>query len=159
MKREDYLKWDEYFMGIALLSAERSKDISTQVGSCIVNDDNKIISMGYNGMPIGCIDDNMPWDKTDNPLESKYLYVCHAELNAILNSNGGVIKGTRIYTTLFPCNECTTAIILSGIKEIIYYTDKYPNSDSVIAAKKMLDMVGINYYEYNKTGKKMYLDL
>ncbi|NLK94162.1 MAG: dCMP deaminase family protein [Clostridiales bacterium] len=157
--RKDYLKWDEYFMGIALLSAQRSKDASTQVGACIVNEDNKIISMGYNGMPIGCADNKMPWDKTGNPLESKYLYVCHAELNAILNNNGGSLKGARIYTTLFPCNECTKAIIQSGISEIIYYLDKYSETDSVIASKKMLDMVGIKYYQYKKSGKKIEINL
>lgn len=106
-KRKGYLTWDAYFMGIALLSAQRSKDSSTQVGSCIVNQDNKILSMGYNGMPTGCDDDEMPWSREGDTLNSKYAFVCHAELNAILNYSGGSLKGTRIYSTLFPCNECS----------------------------------------------------
>ena len=106
MKREEYLSWDEYFMGIAVLSAKRSKDPSTQVGACIVNKDNRIISVGYNGMPRCCSDDEFPWDKNDNPLDSKYLYVCHAELNAILNCDRGNVRDCICYTTLFPCNEC-----------------------------------------------------
>ena len=133
MKRQDYLSWDEYFMGIALLSAQRSKDNSTQVGACIVNKENKILSVGYNGMPTGCNDDDMPWEREGDFLNTKYPYVCHAELNAILNYNGGSLKGARVYVTLFPCNECTKAIIQSGIKEIIYLSDKYADTDGVIA--------------------------
>lgn len=106
MKRQDYLSWDAYFMGVALLSAQRSKDNNTQVGSCIVDPHNKILSMGYNGMPTGCSDDRMPWERKGTPLDTKYLYVCHAELNSILNYSGGSLRGARIYTTLFPCNEC-----------------------------------------------------
>ena len=114
MKKENYLKWDEYFMGIALLSAERSKDPHTSVGACIVSEDNKILSVGYNGMPMGCSDDEYPWERTsDNELDAKYLYVCHAELNALLNYTGTNLKNATIYTTLFPCNECTKALILS----------------------------------------------
>ena len=148
MKRTDYLKWDEYFMGVALLSAQRSKDTSTQVGACIVNEDNKILSVGYNGMPIGCNDDDMPWEREGAPLETKYLYVCHAELNAILNNDSGSLKGTIIYVTLFPCNECTKAIIQSGIKEIVYLSDKYSHTDEVKASKRMLDMTGVKYRQY-----------
>ena len=161
MKREGYLSWDAYFMGVALLSAERSKDNNTQVGSCIVSPDNKILSMGYNGMPTGCNDDRMPWDRIGNPLDTKYLYVCHAELNAILNYSGGSgsLKGSRIYTTLFPCNECTKAIIQSGIREVIYYSDKYAESDSTIAAKRMFDMVGIRYRQYQLEDKTLTLTL
>ena len=106
MKREDYLSWDEYFMGIALLAAKRSKDPGTQVGACIVSPDNKILTMGYNGMPTGCHDDDMPWEREGDPLETKYLYVCHAEFNAILNNGGRSLKGASLYATLFPCNEC-----------------------------------------------------
>ena len=135
MKRQDYVSWDAYFMGVALLSAQRSKDNNTQVGSCIVNPHNKILSMGYNGMPTGCNDDRMPWERKGTPLDTKYLYVCHAELNAILNYSGGSLRGARIYTTLFPCNECTKAIIQAGITEVIYYSDKYADTDSTIAAK------------------------
>ena len=159
MKRQDYVSWDAYFMGVALLSAQRSKDNNTQVGSCIVNPHNKILSMGYNGMPTGCNDDRMPWERKGTPLDTKYLYVCHAELNAILNYSCGSLRGARIYTTLFPCNECTKAIIQAGITEVIYYSDKYADTDSTIAAKRMLDMVGITYRQYQKEGKELVLDL
>ena len=161
MKRKDYLSWDAYFMGVALLSAQRSKDNNTQVGACIVSPENKILSMGYNGMPTGCDDDRMPWDRIGNPLDTKYLYVCHAELNAILNYNGGSgsLRGARIYTTLFPCNECTKAIIQAGIKEVIYYSDKYSRTDSTIAAKRMYDMVGIKYRPYTIEDKNIELKL
>ena len=114
MKRTDYINWDEYFMGIALLTAMRSKDPSSQVGACIVSPENKILSLGYNGMPIGCDDDAMPWEREGDPLDTKYMYVCHAELNAILNSAHNNLKGARVYVTLFPCNECAKAIIQSG---------------------------------------------
>lgn len=160
MKRQDYISWDQYFMGVAQLSAQRSKDNNTQVGSCIVNEDNKILSMGYNGMPIGCSDDEMPWEREgDNPLETKYVYVCHAELNAILNYSGGSLKGTRVYTTLFPCNECTKAIIQVGVKEVIYGSDKYANTPSTRAAKKMMDMAGVRYRQYEPQHVKIKLDL
>ena len=119
MKRTDYISWDEYFMGIALLSAMRSKDSNSQVGACIVSPENKILSLGYNGMPTGCSDDEMPWDREGPPLETKYMYVCHAELNAILNSAHSDLRGARVYVTLFPCNECAKSIIQSGIKEIV----------------------------------------
>ena len=117
MKRTDYINWDEYFMGIALLTAMRSKDPSSQVGACIVSPENKILSLGYNGMPIGCDDDAMPWEREGDPLDTKYMYVCHAELNAILNSAHNNLKGARVYVTLFPCNECAKAIIQSGISQ------------------------------------------
>ncbi len=136
MKRQDYISWDEYFMGVALLAANRSKDPSTQVGACIVDDTNVIISTGYNGFPVGCDDDEFPWDREGS--ETKYPYVVHAELNAILNSGGRNLKNARIYVALFPCNECAKAIIQSGIKEIIYLCDKYADTDSVKASKKML---------------------
>lgn len=149
MKKQDYLSWDQYFMGIALLSSMRSKDPNTSVGACIVGKDNKILSVGYNGMPQGCSDDEYPWEREgDNPLETKYLYVCHAELNALLNYTGTDIQGSRIYTTLFPCNECTKAIIQSGIKEVIYLEDKYSTTASVIAAKKMMKSAGITWRPY-----------
>lgn len=149
MKRNNYLSWDEYFMGVALLSAQRSKDSSTQVGACIVNNDNKILSVGYNGMPCGCSDEEMPWHREGNPLDTKYMYVCHAELNAILNNDSGSLKGTKIYVTLFPCNECAKAIIQSGIKEVIYLSDKYAETDSVKGSKRMFDMSGIKYTQYD----------
>ena len=159
MKRKDYIKWDEYFMGIALLSTERSKDPSTSVGACIVSEDNKILSVGYNGMPIGISDDEFPWSREGDPLDTKYLYVCHAELNAILNYTGVNIKGAKIYTTLFPCNECTKAIIQKGIKEIIYKSDKYSDTDTVIASKKMLDAAGVTFRQYTPIGKDITLSL
>lgn len=146
-KRSNYITWEEYFMGIAILSALRSKDPSTQVGACIANDDNKVVSIGYNGMPQGLKDDQMPWGHGDG-LESKYLYVCHAEFNAILNSQIVNLKGTKIYVTLFPCNECAKAIAQAGIKEIIYLSDKYKDTDSTKVSKKIFDEVGIQYHEY-----------
>ena len=157
MKRTDYITWDEYFMGIAILSAKRSKDPSTQVGACIVDDENKILSVGYNGMPHCCSDDEYPWGR-DEGLDSKYLYVCHAELNAILNNDGGSLKGTSIYVTLFPCNECAKAIIQSGIKEVVYMFDKYASTNGVIASKRMFDMAGVSYRQYLPTGKLLTLE-
>ena len=142
-KRNDYISWDEYFMGIAALSAKRSKDPNTQVGACIVNDGNKIMSVGYNGFPMGCNDDIFPWERTGDELETKYAYVCHAELNAILNNRGANLEGCRIYVTLFPCNECAKAIIQSGIKEVVYVSDKYAATKGTIASKKMLDAAGV----------------
>lgn len=144
MKRKDYLDWDQYFMGIARLSALRSKDPSTQVGACIVNNDKKIIGIGYNGLPIGIDDDNFPWGKDGDFLETKYPYVCHAELNAILNSTKN-LQGATIYVTLFPCNECTKAIIQSGIKSLYYISDKYKDLEMTVASKRMLDTAGIKY--------------
>lgn len=159
MKREDYLSWDEYFMGIALLSSMRSKDPSTQVGACIVNSEKRILSMGYNGMPRCCSDDEFPWDKNENPLDSKYLYVCHAELNAILNCASGNVRGCTVYTTLFPCNECAKAIIQSGIAEVVYMSDKYSDSDSVLASKRMFTTAGVKFREYSISGKTFELKL
>jgi dCMP deaminase len=159
LKRENYLKWDEYFMGVALLSAQRSKDPSTQVGACIVGSDNRILSMGYNGMPSGCNDDCMPWSREGDGLETKYLFVCHAELNAILNHAGSKLKGSSLYTTLFPCNECAKAIIQSGIKQVVYLSDKYAETDSVQASKKMFDLTGVTYRCYEAGNKQVTIDL
>ena len=140
-----HISWDEYFMGVALLSAKRSKDPSTQVGACIVNDDKRIIAIGYNGFPRGCDDDKYPWGKGDtNYLNNKYPYVVHAEANAILNSTKD-LKGSTLYVSLFPCNECAKLIIQSGIKKIIYISDKDNGTDMNIASKRMLDSAGINY--------------
>ncbi len=148
-KRTDYINWDQYFMGIAQLSSYRSKDPNTQVGACIVGEDNRILSVGYNGMPEGCDDDDMPWGRDGAALDTKYIFVCHAELNAILNYRGtGSMKGAKVYVTLFPCNECAKAIIQSGIKEVIYISDKYANTESTIASKKMFDMTGVKYRQY-----------
>ena len=159
MKRLDYLKWDEYFMGIALLSAGRSKDPNTSVGACIVSQDNRILSVGYNGMPRGCSDDEYPWERVGENLETKYFYVCHAELNAILNYTGSDIKGAKVYTTLFPCNECTKALIQSGVSEVIYLSDKYSNTDSTIAAKRMFASAGVRTRSYEPAGKSFNLEL
>lgn len=159
MKRKDYLKWDEYFMGIAILSAMRSKDPNTSVGACIVSEDNKILSLGYNGMPIGCSDDEYPWEREGTALDTKYLYVCHAELNAILNYTGSGLKGAKIYTTLFPCNECTKALIQSGIREVIYLSDKYAESESVVAAKRMMTSTQITFRKYEPVQKEITLSL
>ncbi|MBL7740006.1 MAG: dCMP deaminase family protein [Chitinophagaceae bacterium] len=144
-KRQDYISWDDYFMGVALLSAKRSKDPSTQVGACIVNEKNKIVGAGYNGLPIGCDDDEFPWEKQGDFLQTKYPYICHAELNAILNNIGMDLKGCKIYTALFPCNECTKAIIQSGITEVIYLSDKYEGNDVFKASKIMLEKAGVSY--------------
>ena len=158
-KREKYINWDEYFMGIALLSAERSKDPNSQVGACIVSEDNKILSIGYNGFPVGCSDDEISWEREGAFAETKYPYVCHAELNAILNYTGSTIKGSKIYVALFPCNECAKAIIQSGIKEVIYKCDKYKDTDSVKVSKKMFDMCNVKYTKYEPTGKTIELNL
>ena len=159
MKREDYITWDQYFMGIALMSAHRSKDPSTQVGACIVDQNNKILSIGYNGMPRGCSDDDMPWDREGEMLDTKYAYVCHAELNAILNYSGGSLEGAKVYVTLFPCNECAKAIIQCGIKEIIYKSDKYMDSAATIASKRMFDMAGVKYRQYVSGDRNLVIKL
>lgn len=153
-KREDYISWDEYFMGVSLLSSMRSKDPSTQVGACIVSDDNKIMSVGYNGFPRGCSDDDFPWERSaESQNDTKYPFVCHAELNAILNAGGQNLVGARIFVALFPCNECAKAIIQSGIKEVIYISDKYANTESTIASKKMLSAAGIKLTQFESNKK------
>lgn len=158
-KRTDYISWDEYFMGVAKLSALRSKDPNTQVGACIVSEDNKILSMGYNGLPIGCSDDEFPWNREGEPLDNKYMYTAHSELNAILNYRGGSLDNAKMYVTLFPCNECAKAIIQAGIKTIVYDSDKYADTASVIASKRMLNAAGVRYYKYGSTGRSISIDL
>ncbi len=143
------ISWDEYFMGIASLSALRSKDPNTKVGACIVDDDNKVVSIGYNGMPKGVDESQLSWNKGEG-LDSKYLYVCHAEFNAILNTrNGSALKGCRLYVTLFPCNECAKACVQVGIKEIIYLENKYADTVGVQASRKMLELAGIKLRQFN----------
>ena len=159
MKREDYISWDEYFMGVAMLSGHRSKDPSTQVGACIVSEDNKILSMGYNGLPAGCSDESFPWDREGEELETKYPYVVHSELNAILNYRGGSLEGAKIYVSLFPCNECAKAIIQAGIRTVIYDSDKYHDTPSVQASRRMFDAAGVTYYQYARSGNKIVLDI
>jgi dCMP deaminase len=158
-KREDYISWDEYFMGIALFSAQRSKDPSTQVGACIVSDDNKILSIGYNGAPTGFDDDKMNWAREGNFLETKYAYVCHAELNAILNYRGATLEGSTIYVDLFPCNECAKAVIQAGIKKVVYVSDKYADLDMTKVSKRMLKECGVELVQYKSSGRKITLDL
>ena len=159
MKRDNYINWDEYFMGIAILSAQRSKDPSTQVGACIVSSENKILSVGYNGMPRNCDDDVYPWDREGDELNTKYMFVCHAELNAILNYSGSNLKGSKVYVTLFPCNECAKALIQSGVSEVIYYSDKYSDSFSTLAAKRMFESAGIKMTAYKESGKEINVKL
>ena len=158
MKRTDYINWDEYFMGIAMLAARRSKDPSTQVGACIVSPDNIIISTGYNGMPKGCSDDEFPWDREGQQDMTKYPYVVHAELNAILNANGRDLRGSRIYVALFPCNECAKAIIQSGVKEVLYLSDKYKDTMLNLVSKKMLDAAGVKYTKLTTSLESITLD-
>ncbi|MBE5958799.1 MAG: dCMP deaminase family protein [Lachnospiraceae bacterium] len=159
-KRKDYISWDEYFMGVAYLSAQRSKDPNTQVGACIVSPENKILSMGYNGLPIGCSDDDFPWVReSESPLDNKYFYSTHSELNAILNYRGGSLEGAKMYVTLFPCNECAKAIIQCGIKQLIYADNKYKDTPAVIASRKMLDTAGVECKEYKRTGRKITIEL
>lgn len=158
-KRQDYISWDEYFMGVAKLSAMRSKDPNTQVGACIVSSENKILSMGYNGFPKGCSDDDFPWNREGEPLNNKYFYSTHSELNAILNYRGGSLEGCKMYVTLFPCNECAKAIIQCGIKELIYAEDKYKDADNVIASKRMLKSAGVLVKQYTSTGRTLELNV
>jgi dCMP deaminase len=159
-KRNDYLSWDEYFMAIAKISAERSKDPNTQVGACIVSKDNRILSCGYNGAPNGFDDDEFPWKREGNPLNTKYMYVVHAELNAILNYRGFKkdFEEAKIYVDLFPCNECAKAIIQSGIKTVIYASDKYDGTEGNIASKKLFNECGVKYIKFS-SDKKMNIDL
>ena len=146
MKRMDVLSWDEYFMGLAHLSAMRSKDPSTQVGAVIVSGEHRVVSIGYNGLPNGCSDDEFPWDREGDFGATKYPYVVHAELNAILNSKND-LRGCSIYVSLFPCNECAKAIIQSGISRIVYESDKYADTDATIASKRMLRAAGVELYQ------------
>ena len=156
MKRQNYISWDEYFMGVAMLAAQRSKDPSTQVGACIVSQDNIIISTGYNGMPKGCSDDDFPWNREG--AETKYPFVVHAELNAILNANGRDLRNSKIYVALFPCNECAKAIIQSGIREIYYLSDKYAETPGTKASKRMLDAAGVKYTQLVPSVNSITLD-
>ncbi|KAK1174848.1 deoxycytidylate deaminase [Acipenser oxyrinchus oxyrinchus] len=158
-KREDYLEWPEYFMAVAFLSAQRSKDPSSQVGACIVNPENKIVGIGYNGMPNGCNDDLLPWARTaTDKLDTKYPYVCHAELNAIMNKNSADVKGCTIYVALFPCNECAKLIIQAGIKDVIYLSDKYHDSPEMTASRRLFDLVGIKYTQFVPKHNKIVID-
>lgn len=158
-KREGALSWDEYFMSVAHLSGMRSKDPHTQVGACIVSDDNKILSMGYNGFPNGCSDDDFPWERDGNDYDTKYFYVTHSELNAILNYRGGSLEGTKLYVSLFPCNECAKAIIQAGIKTVVYDSDKYDRTPANRASKRMFDAAGVVYKPYSRSGKHVHIEV
>ncbi|XP_013141217.1 PREDICTED: deoxycytidylate deaminase isoform X1 [Papilio polytes] len=158
-KRSDYIDWQEYFMATAILASKRSKDPSLQVGACVVNRDNKIVGIGYNGMPIGCDDDEFPWGKnTPSPLDSKYMYVCHAEMNAIVNKNSADVKDCVIYVGLFPCNECAKIIIQSGITEVVYLSDKKKHKAAYIASKRMFEAAGIKYWQYKPKNDKIIIN-
>ena len=157
-KRQDYISWDEYFMGVALLAAERSKDPNTQVGACIVDEQNRILSTGYNGFPHGCSDDDFPWNRDEAKGDTKYQFVVHAELNAILNSRGKSLAGSTLYVGLFPCNECAKAIIQSGIKEVVYLSDKYAQTLDTIASKRMLRSAGVELRQLEVATENIVLD-
>jgi len=157
-KRQSYITWDEYFLGLALLSAQRSKDPNTQVGACIVNAQNRIMSIGYNGLPTGCSDDEFPWENTGEEGGTKYPYVCHAELNAILNSGGRNLEGCKIYVALFPCNECAKAIIQCGIKEVLYLSDKYADTPGIQASKRLFNAAGVAMTQLRLERETLVLD-
>eukprot|EP01116_Phalansterium_solitarium_P001816 TRINITY_DN11631_c0_g1_i1.p1 TRINITY_DN11631_c0_g1~~TRINITY_DN11631_c0_g1_i1.p1 ORF type:complete len:213 (+),score=41.90 TRINITY_DN11631_c0_g1_i1:525-1163(+) len=160
-KREDYISWDDYFMAVAFLSAQRSKDPGTQVGACIVNKDNRIVGIGYNGFPCGVSDDDLPWARSvssGDPLQTKYPFVCHAEMNAIMNKNSGDLNGCRIYVALFPCNECSKLIIQAHIAEVIYYSDKYHDDWKFVASRKLLDLTGVKYRQHVPSRKRIVID-
>jgi dCMP deaminase len=157
-KRTNYLHWDDYFMAVALLSAQRSKDPSTQVGACIVSAQNKIVGIGYNGFPIGCSDDELPWEREGEPLKTKYPYVCHAEMNAIVNSTMADLSGCRMYVSLYPCNECAKLIIQIGIKKVVYLSDKYAENHLFAAARRMLEMAGVATEKLTPQEKSILID-
>ena len=152
-KRQDYITWDEYFMSVAMLAGMRSKDPNSQGGACIVSEDNKILSMGYNGFPKDCSDDEFPWARQGDELNTKYFYVVHSELNAILNYRGGSLEGAKLYVTLFPCNECAKAIIQAGIAELVYADDKYNGTPANLASRRMLTSAGVKMTPYRSNGR------
>ncbi|XP_053399602.1 deoxycytidylate deaminase-like [Mercenaria mercenaria] len=153
-KRSNYLNWEEYFMGIALITAQRSKDPNRQVGSCIVNAEKRIIGTGYNGMPNGCSDDVLPWGKNSpEKLKNKDYYVCHSEMNAIVNKMSSDVRGSTIYVTYFPCNECAKLLIQAGIKQVVYYEDNYKEVSE--ASRKMLKMARVKTKKYKPTGRTL----
>jgi dCMP deaminase len=156
---EGVIKWDDYFMAVAFLSSMRSKDPSTQVGACIVNTDNRIVGIGYNGFPRGCSDDILPWSReAENELDTKYPYVCHAEVNAIINKNSADVSGCRIFVALFPCNECAKMIIQSGITEVVFLSDKYHDTPSMRASRRMLTMAGVAQRQMEPTQQSITID-
>lgn len=157
-KRLDYISWDEYFMGVSLLAAQRSKDPNTQVGACIIDDQNRILSTGYNGFPQGCSDDNFPWNRDESRGETKYQFVVHAELNAVLNARGKNLAGSKLYVSLFPCHECAKAIIQAGVSEVVYLSDKYNGTPSDVASKRMLNAAGVKLTKLHPTKAELVLN-
>ena len=157
-KRQSYISWDEYFMGVALLAAERSKDPSTQVGACIVDSQNRILSTGYNGFPHGCSDDEFPWNRDETKGETKYQFVVHAELNAILNARGKSLADSKVYVGLFPCNECAKAIIQAGVSEVVYLSDKYHDTPGTRASRRMLESAGVKLTQLKPTKAELVLN-
>ena len=157
-KRNGYISWDEYFMGVALLAAERSKDPNTRVGACIVDRQRRILSTGYNGFPQGCSDDEFPWNRDASLGETKYNFVVHAELNAILNTRGKSHADSILYVALFPCNECAKAIIQAGVREVIYLSDKYKGTESTEASRRMMTAAGIKLTKFKPTRSEIVLN-
>ena len=158
IKRNDYISWDDYFMALAVLSSLRSKDPNSQVGACIVNDENRIVGIGYNGFPAGCSDDELPWCREGEFEETKYAYVCHAEMNAILNSDFGRMSNCRMYVNLFPCNECAKMIIQAGIRRVIYLNDKYPDDPKFVASKRLFKLAGVQMIQMPLPKRKIEID-
>ncbi|PIS42940.1 MAG: cytidine deaminase [Candidatus Kerfeldbacteria bacterium CG08_land_8_20_14_0_20_40_16] len=150
-KRQNYISWDECFMRIAHVIAERSKDPNTQAGAVIANEQNVVVGLGYNGWPRGIDNDALPWRREGNLYDTKYAYIVHAEENAIYNANAKT-RGCRIYSTLFPCNECAKTIIQNGITEVIYASDKYNDQEIWKASRRLFDLVGVKYRQYESIG-------
>ena len=158
-RRTNYLGWDDYFMSVAFLSAQRSKDPSSQVGACIVNPDKKIVGIGYNGMPVGCSDEILPWSRTgETIMDTKYAYVCHAELNAIMNKNSFDVTGCSLFVALFPCYECAKVIVQSRIREVVYYSDKYHDRPEMKASRRMFNLAGISYRQHRPEASQICID-
>jgi len=157
-KRQSYLSWDDYFICVAFLSAQRSKDPNTQVGACIVNTAKRIVGIGYNGFPQGCSDDILPWRRDGDFLEKKYAYVCHAEANAILNKGGADLHGSTLYVDLFPCNECAKLIIQAGIREVVYLHDTYHDTDGCRASRILFQMSGVKCRQHKPPMKELLLE-
>ncbi len=159
-RRQSYLSWDDYFLSVAFLSAQRSKDPNTQVGACIVNPEKRVVGIGYNGLPTNCSDDVLPWSRSGSSLlHTKYPYVCHAEANAILNSASTIRKGSTMYVDLFPCNECAKLIIQTGIREVVYLRDLYHNTDSTRASRILFRLSGVTCRQYRPSVKRIVVDL
>ena len=158
-KRLDYISWDEYFMGVSVLASKRSKDPNTQVGACIIDDQKRIMSTGYNGFPQGCSDDAFPWNRDASVGETKYQFVVHAELNAVLNARGKNLSGSTLYVTLFPCHECAKAIIQAGVREVVYLSDKYHDTPLTQASRRMLEAAGVILTKSKPTRSEIVLKL